>query len=509
MSLEEQVDTTTQAPIIGHFIDGQEVVLDEQTNDVYDPAVGEITKRVSLASKTSIDRAITASQNAFQSWRNTPPQKRARVMFRFKNLLDTHSDEICRLITSEHGKVLDDARGELARGTEVVEYACGISELLKGEHSKNAGPDIDCWSEFQPLGVVTGITPFNFPAMVPMWMFPIAIACGNCFILKPSERDPSTAMLLAKLLTEAGLPNGVFNVVNGDKNTVDTLIQDERIQSVSFVGSTPIAESIYQRACNAGKRVQALGGAKNHVVIMPDADIDNTVNALMGAAYGSCGERCMAISVAVCVTEDTADQLVKRLESRVKGLNIGPGTDITNDMGPLISIEAHSRVSSYLEQGIAQNAELVVDGRDFSVKGHEKGFFIGGCLFDKVTEEMSIYQDEIFGPVLCVVRAKTLDEALALINQHQYGNGGCIFTQDGGTARYFSDQVMVGMVGINVALPVPIATQSFGGWKRSMFGDLYVYGPDAIRFYTRRKTITQKWPTRECADKPKYSFPSD
>jgi malonate-semialdehyde dehydrogenase (acetylating) / methylmalonate-semialdehyde dehydrogenase len=508
MSLEEQANTPTILNTIGHYIDGQEIVVEEQTSDIFDPATGEATKKVSLASKSTIDQAITASQSAFPGWRNTPPQKRARVMFRFKDLLEKRSDDICRVITSEHGKVLDDARGELARGIEVVEYACGISELLKGEHSKNAGPDIDCWSEFQALGVVTGITPFNFPAMVPMWMFPLAIACGNCFILKPSEKDPSTAMLLAELLTDAGLPNGVFNVINGDKNTVDTLIQDERIQSVSFVGSTPIAESIYQRACNAGKRVQALGGAKNHVVVMPDADIENAVNALMGAAYGSCGERCMAISVAVCVTEETANQLVKQLESRVKGLKIGPGNDTTNDMGPLISREAHSRVSSYVEQGVAQNADLIVDGRDLTVKGHESGFFIGGCLFDKVTEEMSIYQDEIFGPVLCVVRTDTLDKALALINRHQYGNGGCIFTQDGGTARYFSDHVKVGMVGINVALPVPVATQSFGGWKRSMFGDLYVYGPDAIRFYTRRKTITQKWPSSDNTDKPKYSFPS-
>jgi malonate-semialdehyde dehydrogenase (acetylating)/methylmalonate-semialdehyde dehydrogenase len=508
MTTEKQKNPSKTVNIIGHYINGQEFVAEELTNDVFNPASGKVTKKVSLASKSTIEQAITASQNVFPEWRNTPPQKRARIMFRFKHLLEARSDDICRLIASEHGKVLDDAQGELSRGIEVVEYACGISELLKGEHSKNAGPAIDCWSEFQPLGVVTGITPFNFPAMVPMWMFPIAIACGNSFILKPSERDPSTAMLLAQLLTEAGLPNGVFNVINGNKDVVDILIKDQRIQAVSFVGSTPIAESIYQRACNSGKRVQALGGAKNHAVIMPDADINTAVNALMGAAYGSCGERCMAISIAVCVGEDTADQLVQQLKTRVQNLKIGPGTDITNDMGPLISRQAHTRVSSYVEQGVAQNAKLIVDGRDLMVEGHEAGFFIGGCLFDKVTEEMSIYQDEIFGPVLCVVRTDTIDNAIVMINRHQFGNGGCIFTKDGGTARYFSDQVKVGMVGINIALPVPVASQSFGGWKRSMFGDLYVYGPDAIRFYTRRKTITQKWPSNDSTDKPLFSFPS-
>jgi len=363
--------------------------------------------------------------------------------------------------------------------------------------------------DYRPLeGFVACITPFNFPAMVPMWMFPMAIACGNTFILKPSERDPSVSLLIAQLFSEAGLPDGVFNVVNGDKDTVELLLNDQRIQAISFVGSTPIAESIYQRACAQGKRVQALGGAKNHAVIMPDADLDNAVNALMGAAYGSCGERCMAISVAVCVGADTANEVVSRLRSRVQALKIGPGTDNTNDMGPLISAEALARINTYIEQGLNQGAELVVDGRNLSIEGYENGYFIGGCLFDEVTPQMSIYTDEIFGPILCVVRVKTLDEAMTLINEHEYGNGTCLFTRDGAAARYFSDHIQVGMVGINVALPVPVASQSFGGWKRSLFGDLYVYGPDAIRFYTRRKTMTQKWPGSSNQEKMKFSFPS-
>jgi malonate-semialdehyde dehydrogenase (acetylating) / methylmalonate-semialdehyde dehydrogenase len=495
-------------PLLGHFIDGKEVSADERACDVFNPATGAVSKRVSLAAVDTFERAIFAAQTAFPAWRHTPPQKRAQILFRFKQLLEENADAICQLITAEHGKVLDDARGELTRGIEVVEYACGISELLKGEFSKNAGPDIDSWSEFQPLGIVAGITPFNFPAMVPMWMFPMAIACGNTFILKPSERDPSTSMLIAKLFTEAGLPDGVFNVLNGDKETVDLLLQDHRIQAVSFVGSTPIAESIYQRGTDAGKRVQALGGAKNHAVIMPDADIDNAVSALMGAAYGSCGERCMAISVAVCVGEDVADQLVTRLENRLKDLKVGPGTDTNNDMGPLITREALERIRSYIEQGLDQGAELVVDGRGLKVSGHEDGFFIGGCLFDEVTENMSIYTDEMFGPVLCVVRVKDLDEAMTLINKHEYGNGTCVFTRDGETARYFADNIQVGMVGVNVALPVPVASQSFGGWKRSLFGDLYVYGPDAVRFYTRRKTMTQRWPASNKTEKAKFSFPS-
>lgn len=510
----QQINSPETPPILGHYIAGQLVGGDKLADDavfieVYDPVTGEASKEVRIADSDTLERAIQSADVAFQSWRKTPPQKRARILFQFKNLLEEHSDEICRLITLEHGKVLDDAKGELARGIEVVEYACGISELLKGEHSKNAGPGIDTWSEFQALGVVAGITPFNFPAMVPMWMFPMAIACGNTFILKPSERTPSAALLIAKLFSEAGLPPGVFNVVNGDKDTVQALIDDKRIQAVSFVGSTPVAESIFQRASSRGKRVQALGGAKNHAVVMPDADIDQSVSALMGAAYGSCGERCMAISVAVCVGEDTSEKLVSRLESKVRNLKVGPGTDPGNDMGPLITRASLNRVRSYIQQGLDQGAKLVVDGRELTVNGHEQGFFIGGTLFDKVTESMSIYKDEIFGPVLCVVTVNNLDDAIGLINRHEYGNGTCIFTRDGESATYFSDNVQIGMVGVNVALPVPVASQSFGGWKRSLFGDLYVYGPDAIRFYTRRKTLTQRWPASTVDEGPRYSFPSN
>ena len=495
-------------PILGHFIDGKLVKGEGRTSEVFNPATGEVTKEVALACGVTYEMASVAANRAFLDWRNTPPQKRAQVMFTFKRLLEAHADEICAMITSEHGKVLDDARGELGRGIEVVEYACGVSELLKGEFSKNAGPAIDSWSEFQSLGVVAGITPFNFPVMVPLWMFPLAIACGNTFILKPSERDPSPSILMARLLSEAGLPDGVFNVVNGDKETVNLILEDQNVQAVSFVGSTPIAEAIYKKGTEHGKRVQALGGAKNHAVVMPDADIDNAVNALMGAAYGSCGERCMAISVAVCVGEKTGDEVVKSLESRVGALRIGPGTDTSNDMGPLITLDAYNRIHSYVEKGLAQGAKLIADGRGLKLEGNEDGFFVGGFLFDRVEKGMDIYTDEIFGPVLCVVRVETLGEAMELINEHEFGNGTCIFTRDGETARYFTDNIHVGMVGVNVALPVPVASQSFGGWKRSLFGDLYVYGPDAIRFYTRRKTMTQRWPSSDKTETAKFAFPS-
>ena len=502
MSSIEAIET------LGHYINGRLKDGSVETLDIYNPATGKLAKRLACAAQHQLEEAIAAASSAFAAWRNTPPQKRAQILFRFKQLLEANIDEICQVITAEHGKVLDDARGEIIRGIEVVEYACGISELLKGEHSKNAGPDIDSWSEFQALGIVAGITPFNFPAMVPMWMFPMAIACGNTFILKPSERDPSASLLLAKLFTEAGLPDGVFNVVNGDRRVVELILDDPRIQAVSFVGSTPIAESIYQRASKAGKRVQALGGAKNHAVIMPDADLDNAVNALMGAAYGSCGERCMAISVAVCVGEETADKTVAALASRVKDLKVGPGTDIENDMGPLISADALERINAYIGQGLDQGAELVVDGRGLQVEGSEDGYFIGGSLFDEVSETMSIHTDEIFGPILCVMRVEDLDQAMSIINRHEYGNGTCIFTRDGAAARYFSDHIQVGMVGVNVALPVPVASHSFGGWKRSLFGDLNIYGPDSIRFYTRRKTMTQKWPAQGDSEGTWFSFPS-
>ena len=494
---------------VGHFINGSLISDSTRTQDIFNPATGHVVRQVALASKATVEEAIAAAQAAFPEWRNTPPIKRARIMFRFKELLEQNADKVVALITEEHGKVQNDAHGEFMRGVENVEYACGAPELLKGEHSKNVGPAIDSWSEFQPLGVVAGITPFNFPAMVPMWMYPMALICGNTFVLKPSERDPSAPMFIAGLLQQAGLPDGVFNVVNGDKEAVDTLLHDSRIQAVSFVGSTPIAEYIYSTGTANGKRVQALGGAKNHAIVMPDADMDNTVSALMGAAYGSCGERCMAIAVAVAVGDDTADALVAKLKDDLADLKVGNGCDNSNDMGPLITSPHRDKVRGYIDLGVEEGAELVVDGRGLNVEGHEDGFFLGGTLFDRVTPEMKIYQDEIFGPVLCVVRAANMQEAMDLIDSHEYGNGTCIFTRDGEAARYFTDNINVGMVGVNVPLPVPVAYHSFGGWKRSLFGDLFAYGPDSIRFYTRRKTITQRWPRGSVREKAQYTFPSN
>jgi malonate-semialdehyde dehydrogenase (acetylating)/methylmalonate-semialdehyde dehydrogenase len=492
---------------LGHWINGKALEDQSRTQEVLNPATGEICKRVALASKAAVEEAITAAQAAFPAWRNTPPTKRARILYRFKELLEQNADEICALLTEENGKGLADARGELFRAVENVEYACGAPELLKGEFSKDVGPSIDSWSEFQPLGVVAGITPFNFPVMVPLWMYPTAIVCGNTFVLKPSERTPGSTLFVASLLHEAGLPPGVMNVVNGDKEAVDALLEDRRIKGVSFVGSTPVAEYIYNKGTAAGKRVQALGGAKNHAIVMPDADLDNAVNALMGAAYGSCGERCMAISVAVAVGDETADALVGKLSAQLKDLKVGPGTDESNDMGPLITRPHLKKVRDLIDSGVAAGAQLVVDGRGFSVAGHENGNFLGACLFDRVTAKMKIYQQEIFGPVLCVVRVETMEEAMQLINDHEYGNGTCLFTRDGEAARYFSDAIEIGMVGINVPLPVPVASHSFGGWKRSLFGDLHAYGPDSIRFYTKRKTITQRWPSAGIREGSKYTFP--
>ena len=507
---EEQKFAAVSLPILGHFIDGKDITVSGGLQDVYDPAAGVPAGQVCMADRATVEQALAAASAAFAGWAATTPPKRARIMFRFRQLLEQHTDEICQVITREQGKVLNDARGELQRGIEVVEYACGIAELLKGEHSRDAGPGIDSWSEMQPLGVVAGITPFNFPAMVPMWMYPLAICCGNTFVLKPSERDPGASLVIARLLQQAGLPDGVFNVVNGGREAVEALLADERVQAVSFVGSTPVAESIYRQATAAGKRVQALGGAKNHAVILPDADLDAATDALMGAAYGSCGQRCMAISVAVTVGEETGDQVVGRLRERIEKLKVGPGSDNGNDMGPLVSQESLSRIRDYIGQGLEQGAELAVDGRDLTVPGNEDGFFIGACLFDRVQPHMTIYRDEMFGPVLCVVRVDNLDQAIELVNAHEYGNGAALFSRDGEASRHFSGKVRVGMVGINVALPVPIASQCFGGWKRSLFGDLYVYGPDAIRFYTRRKTMTQRWlPRKEGAPAgPQFSFPS-
>ena len=495
-------------PTIGHFIDGKDVLGAHRSQDVFNPATGVAEKRVLLADKATVEAAVASAAKAFPAWRSTPPLKRARVMSALKVLLEQHAEEICALITAEHGKVSGDALGELQRGIENVEYASYVTELLKGEHTRNVGPGIDSWSEHQALGVTAGITPFNFPAMVPLWMWPMAIACGNTFVLKPSERDPSSALLIAKLAMEAGLPPGVLNVVQGDKEAVDALLDDRRVQAISFVGSTPIAEYIYSRGAANGKRVQALGGAKNHAVVMPDADVGNAVQALMGAAYGSCGERCMAIPLVVAVGDEVADAIVAGLAAEIVKMKVGPGTDAKNDMGPLVSKPHFEKVKGYVDQGVAEGAKLVVDGRGVKVAGHENGYFLGACLFDHVKPEMVIYKEEIFGPVLGVVRVKSLEEAMKLINDHEYGNGTCIFTRDGEAARYFSDHILVGMVGINVPLPVPVAYHSFGGWKRSLFGDLHGYGPDAVRFYTKRKTITQRWPSAGVREGAVYSFPS-
>jgi len=438
---------------------------------------------------------IDAAQRALPDWAAQTPLARAQVLFRFKYLIEAHFDELARLITAEHGKTLADARGEVKRGMEVVEFACGIPQLLKGEHSANVGTDVDSWSLQQPVGVCAGITPFNFPAMVPMWMFPIALACGNTFVLKPSEKDPSCPLRLAELLAEAGLPAGVFNLVNGDGAAADTLLTDARVATVSFVGSTPVAESVYRVGSDHGKRVQALGGAKNHIVVMPDADTDSAANALLGAAYGSAGERCMAVSVAVAVGEATGDRLIEALAPKVEALEVGPGTRDTAEMGPLVTAAHREHISGYVDLGIQEGAQLVVDRRAVAVAGHEGGFYLGPSLFDRVTPDMRIYQEEIFGPVLVVVRVTDFDSALKLVSDHQYGNGTAIFTHDGATARAFAERVACGMVGINVPIPVPMAFHSFGGWKRSLFGPLHVHGPEGVRFYTRMKTVTERWPT--------------
>jgi malonate-semialdehyde dehydrogenase (acetylating)/methylmalonate-semialdehyde dehydrogenase len=452
--------------------------------------------------------AIEAATEAYPAWRATPPAKRAQVMFRFKALLEDHVDEICALVSREHGKIPHDAAGEVQRGIENVEFACFVPELLKGEFSKNVGPGVDSWSEFQPLGVVAGITPFNFPVMVPLWMYPLAIACGNTFILKPSERDPSATLFVAQLAHEAGLPPGVLNVVNGDREVVDILLNDPAIQAVSFVGSTPVAESVYVTATSAGKRCQALGGAKNHAIVMPDAALDNVVKALMGAAFGSSGERCMAISVAVAVGEQTAEGLVASLKTEMSSLKVGGAQDNSNDFGPLITAEHRNKVVGLITSAEREGAVIVVDGRSPKLSDEDTGFFVGGTLIDHVQSTMSCYRQEIFGPVLCVVHVDNLDEAMQLVDDHEYGNGTCIFTRDGESARYFSDNIKAGMVGINVPLPVPVSYHSFGGWKRSLFGDLSAYGPDGVRFYTRRKTITQRWPSSTVRESSSFSFPS-
>jgi malonate-semialdehyde dehydrogenase (acetylating) / methylmalonate-semialdehyde dehydrogenase len=480
---------------VNHFIAGKSVAgISGRFGDIFNPATGERTRRVAFAGIDEVHAAVTAATAAFPDWAATPPLTRARVLFRFRELLDRHADELARIVTDEHGKVLSDAKGEVTRGVEVVEFACGIPQLLKGEYTEQVGRGIDNWSVRQPLGVVAGITPFNFPIMVPMWMFPVALACGNSFILKPSERDPSAGMRLAALLKEAGLPDGVFNVVNGDKAAVDAILDHPGIAAVSFVGSSGIAQHIYATGAANGKRVQALGGAKNHMVVMPDADLDQATDALMGAAYGAAGERCMAVSVAVAVGK-IGDRLIDKLEPRVRALKIGPGTDPEAEMGPLVTRQHLDKVRGYIGHGVTEGAKLVVDGRGLRLQGYENGFFLGGSLFDQVTPEMKIYQDEIFGPVLAVVRAPDFDYAARIINEHEYGNGTAIFTRDGDAAREFASRIQIGMVGINVPIPVPMAFHSFGGWKRSLFGDHFMYGPEGVRFFTRMKTIMARWPT--------------
>ena len=493
---------------VGHYINGQVITDGNKSQPVYNPSEGVVSKEVLLGDSTTIADAVAAAKAAFPAWRKTPSLQRARVMFKFKALLEENADEICRLIGEEHGKIIHDARGELQRGIENVEYACGITELLKGEHSRNVGTNIDSWSEFHPLGVVAGITPFNFPAMVPLWMFPMAIACGNTFVLKPSERDPSSTLYIAQLMKEAGLPDGVLNVVNGGKETVDALLEHQDVEAISFVGSTPIAEYIYTKATANGKRCQALGGAKNHAIVMPDADVDNVVNSLLGAAFGSSGERCMALSVAVAVGDEIADKIVEQLSTAIGNLKVGVHHDKDNDFGPVITAEHKEKVLAHIESCVSLGAKLVVDGTQAKPEGYEDGFYVGATILDNVTKEMDSYKAEIFGPVLQIIRVETMDEAMQLINDHEYGNGTCIYTRDGEAARYFSDNILVGMVGINIPLPVPVAYQSFGGWKRSLFGDLFMYGPDGVRFFTRRKTITQRWPSAAVREGAQFSMPT-
>ena len=492
-----------------HFIGGKHVNgTSGRFGDVFNPSTGDVQAKVALASKAEMRSAVEAALKVFPEWSAVNPQRRARVMFNFKGLIEKHMDELAHMLSSEHGKVLADSRGDIQRGLEVIEFACGIPHLSKGEYTEGAGPGIDIYSMRQPLGVVAGITPFNFPAMIPMWMFGVAIACGNTFICKPSEKDPSVPLRLAELMMEAGAPAGVLNVVIGDKEAVDAILEDPDIQAVSFVGSSAIAEYVYSRGTAHGKRVQAMGGAKNHAIIMPDADLDQVTNELIGAGYGSAGERCMAISVAVPVGEKTAEALVARLKPRVESLRVGIPTDPDADYGPLVTAAHREKVKSYIDQGVAEGAKLLVDGRGFKLQGYENGYYMGGSLFDHVTPEMKTYQEEIFGPVLQIARAKDFDEALSLPSNHQYGNGVAIFTRDGDAAREFASKVKVGMIGINVPIPVPLAYHTFGGWKRSAFGDVNQHGPEGVRFYTRVKTVTARWPKGGVREKADFNIPT-
>ena len=493
--------------VIKHFVDGRSYEgSSKRTSKVFNPATGETISNVILASKADVDFSVNKAQKAFHEWSNKPPVIRARVLFKFKEIIEKNSDLLTKLIVNEHGKVYEDAKGSLTRGLEIVEFACGIPQLLKGEFTENVGTDVDSWSIRQALGVCAGITPFNFPAMVPMWMFPMAIACGNTFILKPSEKDPSCSIKLAELFKEAGLPDGVFNVVNGDKEAVDALLTNNNVAAISFVGSTPIAKYIYENAAKNEKRVQALGGAKNHCVVMPDCDLDQAVNGLMGAAYGSAGERCMAQSVAVAVG-GVGDKLIDKLSKKVEALKVGPGLDKSSEMGPLITKDHLEKVKNYVDHGTKEGAKLIVDGRNIKLQGFENGFYIGGCLFDHVKPNMKIYKEEIFGPVLSVVRVKDFDSAVNLINEHEFGNGTSIYTRDGDVGRTYANKIKVGMVGINIPIPVPMAFHSFGGWKRSLFGDQHMHGPEGVRFYTKLKTITSRWPSGIRSD-PEFIMPT-
>jgi len=492
MSAAQAFTSTTE---VGHYISGRTAASSgDRTQPVYNPATGAVARAVSLGSVGDVAAAVASAKAAWPAWADTPPIRRARIMNAFLALLNEHRDEFAAMITAEHGKVFTDAQGEVARGIDIVEFACGVPQLLKGDFTDQVSTGMDNWTLRQPLGVVAGVTPFNFPVMVPMWMFPVAIACGNTFILKPSERDPSPSILMAELFTCAGLPHGVFNVVQGDKVVVDALLTHPDVKALSFVGSTPIAQYIYETGARHGKRVQALGGAKNHMVVMPDADIDQSVDALVGAAYGSAGERCMAISVAVLVG-DVADKIIPKLAERAKTLKIKNGMELDAEMGPIVTKQALERIEGYIDIGVKEGAKLVVDGRGHRVAGHEGGFFTGGTLFDNVTPEMRIYKEEIFGPVLGCIRVRDLKEAVDLVNAHEFGNGVACFTSDGNTAREFSRRIQVGMVGINVPIPVPMAWHGFGGWKRSLFGDMHAYGEEGVRFYTKQKSIMQRWPS--------------
>ena len=497
--------TTTALETVAHWIGGERVSEASRFGEVTDPATGAVVRRVAFASSADVDRAVAAAQAGFATWSEQSLAKRSNVMFKFRELLAARATDVARVITAEHGKTLDDARGEVQRGLEVVEFACGAAHLLKGEASEQVGTGVDSHSLRQPLGVSVGITPFNFPAMVPMWMYPLALACGNAFILKPSEKDPSASLLMAEWLAEAGLPDGVFNVVHGDREAVEALLTHPGVASVSFVGSTPIARYVYETGTAAGKRVQALGGAKNHAVVMPDADVDIAADAIASAAYGSAGQRCMAISAAVAVGP-AGDALAEALEARVDAVKVGPGAEAGSEMGPLVTGAARDRVVGAIEAGVGEGAELRRDGRGLSVDGHEDGFWVGPSLFDRVTPEMSVYREEIFGPVLILLRAESFEEALALVNENEYGNGAAIFTSDGRTAREFEHRVQAGMVGVNVPIPVPMAYFSFGGWKHSLFGDLHVHGREGVQFYTRGKVVTERWPQQRSG--AEYGFPT-